>query len=230
LQGFIICAKMGIVGLMSELLLFTDGSAFHILNRCALVVYAFETYVLWESCNYLIFGIVLGYTYCVTLSHILNQLREQAVENPFGTIARYRALTILNNLFNSIMGRTFIPLMKSASKTIGRIMVAIGIKLSNNAAPVALILMVFSLAVCAVVVEFGPIFPLVRNYEMSAEFKKSLPVFGLSCKNGRYMKALKRSCRVLRNEIGPLYFVDRCLILSMIRYKIEAIIFLHMNT
>ena len=47
--------------------------------------------------------------------------------------------------------------------------------------------------------------------------------------DAKYAAALGRSCRIIRNQVGREYFVDKKIILTMLKYNVETIITVLLN-
>jgi hypothetical protein len=146
-------------------------------------------------------------------------------------VRAYHRLALLNTSFSQCVGSVFVLVLKSATEQWGPILIATSVRLSrhgNEECVTHFVLALLFIGALSTVMEFIPIFLLSRTYEMSAKFKQALKGAGPG-QSGKYLRRLKRSCRVLKNQIGPLYFADRPLILTMLKFKCEAVIFLLLN-
>lgn len=209
--------------------------------------FVFEACMGIQTANNAVFALGLGYVYWVKSTHILRELcsyenaAEAKAEAPYGAIRKYRSLQLLNTMFNVTLAQTFVPVLKTIAQIGAPILITVCIKLATKdggggggaSTLFVALLIVFSLTVTVSLVEFAPILPLAQTYEMSISFKKALALRLPTSddEDAAYFMAiaLKRSCRVLRNNVGQLYFVDRSLILTMIKFKIDAVIFLLLN-
>jgi hypothetical protein len=197
-----------------------------------------EACAMMQVCNYVKITLGFGYVYCVVSSHLLNDLcasvsvsavghgRKEAYE----LIRKYRTLATLCTSFNNTLGQTFVPILKSYFEFAGPILVMICVKMSKgdkSHSSFFLLMIIAGLVVTLAVLELAPILPLAQMYEKSLTVKKLLSAREMTA--GKQFRVLHRSCRVLRNQVGQFYFIDCQLILSMINFKVHAIIFLLLN-
>ena len=144
-------------------------------------------------------------------------------------ILKYRALTILNQVFNNTIARTFVAIYKTTTECYTPIAIVICLKLNTNFASILFQLIVLSIVVMLLIVEFGIVFLLSETHQTSAAVKKRLLNSSVTVVDRKLAKVLHRSCRVLRNQVGSFYYIDRALILTILHSKIDSIIFLLLN-
>ena len=217
----------------SASLLLTRGGAFHpegllpiqwknYLTFIASCV--FESYVGLHSINCVKFAIGIGYLYYIRMAQTLSRIWKKHEEDPTHAVQEHKGLQILNICFNNSLGAVFVPVVKTAVEIEAPVAIALSFKFSHDGASIPFLAMTLTFSVVATINEFAPMLPLAKIHELSKAFVDSK-----STGKEKYERALKRSCRVLRNQVGMLYYVDRQLILTMLKNKIDAVVFLLLN-
>ena len=181
------------------LCLTAHGSAVHVdyilsEHHRSIATFAASSLIIASVCkdsrDLFAFSIGIGYAYCVTMSHVFGDLLKIYNKAPFASIARYRALVILNAAFNGTVGKTFLAINKTIFEIAGPFFIVFAIRFHKDSTLLALLFMAMSAIVN--LVELVPIVPLAQPYEQSREFLGSLSVTSLRGNERKLLNAIDR--------------------------------------
>lgn len=186
------------------------------------------------DCYFLIF-ICVGNAYCQTSNSLFKTINDNLPANLQNSISLYRVLTLINTLFNKTFGRVFLPITKTGVEFLQPILAYLTIRLYKNILtnPILAILPFF--AINCMIYVFGFALILSGTYNNSTSFlcKYNNLVLqwnaGSIVKERKILKAYGKSCKVLRNQVGSLYYVDRFLTLSVLSFTIDSLMFMLIN-
>ena len=218
-------------------LVLTRGGQFHIDTLLPvqhrnlltfLISCTWASYLGLHGINAVKISVGMGYLYYVTTCKILRDACTRAKEKAeaaWSITQEYRTATILTILFNQTSGSVFVPVVKTGCEIEAPLAIAMCFKFSHDQTSMLFLVMMIVISVVATASEFAPIFPLATIHELSRKFLDRRQTFA----NTRHMQMLARSCYVLRNQVGSFYYVDRPLVLTMLKNKIDMVIFLLLN-
>ena len=191
------------------------------------IFYLLEAVPISRLANLTIYLMVQGYTYFKCTNNLLRVAANLLVHGHFvDALHVYRQLTVLNVSFNNSFGRVFIPLTKTTLEFMSPVVIFLSVRVHDEMAVHPLLAFFPALGALTFLYTILFVFTLSDVNKKSAEF---LAVWSRSPNKDALKRQYRRSCQMLRCQVGSMYYIDRPMTLNVLKYLIDMLIFLLLN-